>query len=129
VGKVVAPLFLRAVKSAANRSLATIGIRIARVADHDWSDTAKLYPVSADHGAGRVLQRCRSAITSMNGVPGSSKSTIDKMVLSGLQTVVERGPGTGRYLEKTMKAGHPRRAISLKRISHARAGSLLLPLF
>jgi hypothetical protein len=30
-------------------------------------------------------------------------------VFGGLQTVVEIGPGTGRYLEKMLRAGHPSR--------------------
>jgi hypothetical protein len=50
----------------------------------------------------------------MNGMPGLSQSTIDKMASLGvfsepMRAVVEIGPGTGRYLEKTLKAGRPPR--------------------
>jgi hypothetical protein len=112
----MAPLLLRAVKSAVNRSLAPIGVKISRVADHEWSDTANYIPFQ------QTMERASAAKMSvgdyvdavMNGMPGSSQSTIDKMaslgVFSGaLQTVVEIGPGTGRYLEKTLRAGHPSR--------------------
>jgi hypothetical protein len=112
----MAPLFLGAVKSVVNRSLAPIGIKIARVADHDWSDTANFIPFQ------QTMERASAAKMSvgdyvdavMNGVPGSSQSIIDKMTSlgvfsGGLQTVIEIGPGTGRYLEKTLSAGDPSR--------------------
>jgi SAM-dependent methyltransferase len=51
---------------------------------------------------------------SMNGTPGATRATIDK--LSGLgvfagapQTVLEIGPGSGRYLEKTLQECSPGR--------------------
>ena len=52
--------------------------------------------------------------TVMNKVPGSSQGTIDKMAAVGvfsepLAAIVEIGPGTGRYLEKTVKAARPSR--------------------
>jgi len=112
----MATSFLSAVKSVVNRSLAPIGIRIASVADHDWSDSANFIPFH------QTMERASAAKMSvgdyvdavMNGVPGSSQNTIDKMAAlgvfsGGLQTVVEIGPGTGRYLEKTLRAGHPSR--------------------
>lgn len=112
----MAPVFLQTVKSLVNKSLAPIGIRIVKVVDHDWSDTANFIPFQ------QTMDRARDAKMSvgdyvdtvMNVVPGSSQSTVDKMASSGvfsnaLRTVVEIGPGTGRYLEKTLKAGNPSR--------------------
>jgi hypothetical protein len=112
----MAPPFLRAIKSAVNKSLAPIGMRITRTDDHDWNDIANFIPFE------RTLERASIAKMSigdyvdtvMNGVPGSSQSTIDKMASLGvfsepMGTVVEIGPGTGRYLEKTLTAGRPSR--------------------
>jgi hypothetical protein len=82
----MAPLSLRAVKSVVNRSLAPIGIKIVGVADHDWSDPANFIPFQ------QTMERMSAAKMSvgdyvdavMNGVPGSSQSTIDKMACSGV---------------------------------------------
>jgi phospholipid N-methyltransferase len=108
--------FLRAIKSAVNKSLAPIGIRITKADDHNWNDSANFIPFE------RTMERAAMAKMSvgdyvdtvMNGVPGSSQSTIDKMASLGvfsehMGTVVEIGPGTGRYLEKTLTAGRPSR--------------------
>jgi SAM-dependent methyltransferase len=113
---VMAPPFLRAIKSAVNKLLAPIGISITRTDDHDWNDTANFIPFE------RIMERASKAKMSvgdyvdtvMNGVPGSSQSTIDKMASLGVFSepmgpVVEIGPGTGRYLEKTLRAGRPSR--------------------
>jgi hypothetical protein len=112
----MAPAFIRAVKSVVNKSLAPVGIRISKVGDHDWSDTANFIPFQQTmERAGAAKMSVGDYVdTVMNGVPGSSQSTIDKMASLGvfssaLQTVVEIGPGTGRYLEKTLKAGRPSR--------------------
>ncbi|MFC1436848.1 methyltransferase domain-containing protein [Streptacidiphilus sp. N1-10] len=50
----------------------------------------------------------------MNGTPGATQSTIDKLRDLGVfatdpQTVLEIGPGSGRYLEKTLKECSPDR--------------------
>jgi len=113
---VMAPVLLRALKFAVNKSLAPIGMRMTRIGDHDWSDVANFIPFD------RTIEASRTAgmsvgdyvDTVMSGVPGSSQSTIDKMASLGvfsepMHTVVEIGPGTGRYLEKTLKAGRPSR--------------------
>ena len=99
-----------------NKSLAPIGMAITRIDVHDWSDVANFIPfeqtIDAAHKAGMSVADYVDAV--MNGVPGSSQSTIDKMASLGvfidlMRTVVEIGPGTGRYLEKTMKAARPSR--------------------
>ncbi|MGI5193293.1 class I SAM-dependent methyltransferase [Streptomyces sp. CA-288835] len=50
----------------------------------------------------------------MNGTPGATQSTIDELSALGVfaakpQTVLEIGPGSGRYLEKTLKECSPDR--------------------
>jgi Methyltransferase domain len=107
---------LRTIKSAVNKSLAPIGVKIARIDGHDWSDVANFIPfdqtIKAAHMAGLSLGDYVDSV--MNGVPGSSQNTIDKMDSCGvfadqMNTIVEIGPGTGRYLEKTMASIRPSR--------------------
>ncbi|MFF0474930.1 methyltransferase domain-containing protein [Streptomyces sp. NPDC004284] len=50
----------------------------------------------------------------MNGTPGATRSTIDELRALGVfaaapETVLEIGPGSGRYLEKTLKECSPSR--------------------
>ncbi|MFD8076865.1 methyltransferase domain-containing protein [Streptomyces sp. NPDC059718] len=50
----------------------------------------------------------------MNGTPGATQSTVDELRALGVfaanpDTVLEIGPGSGRYLEKTLKACSPGR--------------------
>ena len=101
-------------KSAANRALAPIGIQLTKIDGHDWSDVANFIPfertIEAAKAAGMTVSDYVDSV--MNGVPGSSQATIEKMASLGvfsepLQTIVEIGPGTGRYLEKTLKLAQP----------------------
>ncbi len=107
---------LRTINSAVNKSLAPIGVKITGIDHHDWSDVGNFIPFE------RTMDAARSAGMSvadyvdnvMNGVPGSSQNTVDKMAPLGvfsefIRTVVEIGPGTGRYLEKVRKAARPSR--------------------
>ncbi|RAG86416.1 hypothetical protein DN069_06255 [Streptacidiphilus pinicola] len=50
----------------------------------------------------------------VNGTPGATRATIDELralgvFSAGLRTVLEIGPGSGRYLEKTLKEASPER--------------------
>jgi phospholipid N-methyltransferase len=108
--------FLSTTKVQVNRMLAPMGIRIAKADGHDWSDTANYIPFQGTiDAANRAALSIGDYVDSvMNGVPGSSQSTIDKMASLGvfskpMQTIVEIGPGTGRYLEKTLKTARPQR--------------------
>lgn len=107
---------LHVLKSTVNKSLAPVGIRIEKLDDHAWDDTSSFIPFE------RTMASARSAGLSvgdyvdaiLNRMPGSSQSTIDKMAAAGvfsapLETIVEIGPGTGRYLEKTIHAARPKR--------------------
>jgi len=108
------PVLFRTIASAVNKLLAPIGITITRTDGHDWSDVANFIPFE------RTMESARTAGMSvgdyvdsvMNGMPGSSQSTISKMASVGvfsepMHTIVEIGPGTGRYLEKTLKVARP----------------------
>jgi hypothetical protein len=103
-------------KSALNRSLAPIGVKITGIDNHDWSDVGNFIPFE------RTMEAARRAGMSvadyvdgvMNGAPGSTQNTVDKIASLGvfsepMRTVVEIGPGTGRYLEKILKADRPAR--------------------
>ena len=106
----------RAAAVAVNKLLAPLGLKLARIDAHDWNDVANFIPFE------RTIEAARKAGMSvgdyvdsvMNGTPGMTQDTIDKMASLGvftepLRTVIEIGPGTGRYLERTMKAGRPTR--------------------
>jgi SAM-dependent methyltransferase len=113
---IMAPVLFRALKSAVNVPLASVGMRIARIDDHDWSDVANYIPFerTLEAAAAHGLSVGDYVDTVMNGVPGSSQNTIDAMTSIGVfdaqvRSVVEVGPGTGRYLEKTISIAKPDR--------------------
>ena len=106
----------RTLKTTVNESLAHIGVRIVRIGDHDRNDVANFLPFEPTMEAARKsgLSVGDYVDTVMNGVPGSSQNTIDKIASLGvfserMETIIEIGPGTGRYLEKTLKAAKPTR--------------------
>jgi hypothetical protein len=112
----MAPLILRTIRAALNSSLAPIGMQISRIDNHDWRDTANFIPfdrtIGAAEKAGMSVGDYVDSV--MNGMPGSSQMTIDKLsslsvFAQPMDTIVEIGPGTGRYLEKTLKAARPQR--------------------
>ncbi|MEQ1649753.1 MAG: methyltransferase domain-containing protein [Hyphomicrobiaceae bacterium] len=110
----MAPVLFRALKSAVNVPLASMGMRIERIDDHDWSDVANYIPFERTLEAATALGLSIGDYvdTVMNGVPGSSRQTIEKMAACGVfdaqvKTIVEVGPGTGRYLEKTVEIARP----------------------
>jgi hypothetical protein len=112
----MAVTLMRGVKSIVNRSLAPLGVAITSRNSHDWSDVANFIPfertMAAAGQAGLSIGDYVDSV--MNGVPGSSQGTIDKMAAVGvfsapMDTIVEIGPGTGRYLEKTLKSCRPSR--------------------
>jgi hypothetical protein len=112
----MASILLRTIKSTANTVLAPAGLRLARLDDHGWDDTANFIPFERTVADASAAQLSVGDYVDgvMNGVPGSSQATIDLMASAGvfsqgLDTIVEIGPGTGRYLEKTVKAAQPKR--------------------
>lgn len=107
---------LHNIAAAVNKSLAPIGIKITKSDAHDWNDVANFIPFESTMRAARAAGMCVGDYVDsvMNGVPGSSQDTIDKMASLGvfappMGVIVEVGPGTGRYLEKTLKIAKPSR--------------------
>jgi hypothetical protein len=109
----------RTIKSTVTRLLASLGLKLSRIqrdSDHDPSDVATFIAFRRTMEAARAagLSVGDYVDTVMNKVPGSSQNTIDKMTSVGvfsqpLEIIVEIGPGTGRYLEKTIMAARPSR--------------------
>jgi hypothetical protein len=109
----------RTLKFAVTKSLSSIGLRLTRISpdtDHDPNDITTYIPFERTIAAAQAAQLSVGDYvdTVMNKVPRSSQNTIDRMatlgVFSGpIETIVEIGPGTGRYLEKALKAGRPSR--------------------
>lgn len=95
------------VRTTVNASMRPFGVRIERIDRHDWSDTANFIPLQAtlDAATAASLPLGDYVDSVMNGVPGNSRRTVDKMIEWGALPdasgrIVEIGPGTGRYLEK-----------------------------
>jgi hypothetical protein len=106
------------IKTLLNNALAPLGVKIARAGadSHNWMDTANFIPFEATMNAARQARLSVSDYvdTVMNKSPGSSQQTLDNMASLGVfsrptRVIVEIGPGTGRYLEKTLKYGNPSR--------------------
>ena len=99
-------------KRALNWAAAPLGVKI--VSTHDWSNTRNFIPfeitIKAAQGAGLSIGDYIDSV--INNIPGATQATIDGMsrlgVFSGqIAKVVEIGPGSGRYLEKTIEACSP----------------------
>jgi SAM-dependent methyltransferase len=91
-------------------------VQITLTRRHDWSDTAKFIPLEATlKGAREAGMSVGDYIdTVMNNIPGATQAVIDGMKGLGvfanpIHTVVEIGPGSGRYLEKTQRECSPER--------------------
>jgi hypothetical protein len=104
------------IRTAVKRSFSRVGIEIRRTGTHDWGDTTQFIPfestLKAAREAGISVGDYIDAV--MNKIPGATQTTIDGMrslgVFAGkISTVVEIGPGSGRYLEKTIQACSPER--------------------
>lgn len=104
-------------RGAVNRVLSHGGLELVRAgAQHDWSDTRAFIPLGTTLIAAKRagLSVGDYVDTVMNKQPGGSQKTIDLMASLGVfdrpvETVVEIGPGSGRYLEKTIAACRPAR--------------------
>jgi SAM-dependent methyltransferase len=102
--------------SAVKRSLARLGIEVHLVRHHDWTDLASFIPfeatLKAAADAGLSVGDYIDGV--MNKIPGATQETIRRMkelgVFAGrIETVLEIGPGSGRYLEKTIAECAPKR--------------------
>jgi Methyltransferase domain len=107
-----------AVKATINWALAPLDAKIVRRNEtlHDWRNVQTFIPFEPTLKAAREagLSLGDYIDTVMNRIPGATQATIDQMARLGVfadkvDTVVEIGPGSGRYLEKTLAACHPSR--------------------
>jgi hypothetical protein len=104
------------VKQVVRTALKRLGVDVRRIGGHDWTDIGSFIPfeptLKAADAAGLSVGDYIDQV--MNGIPGATQNTIDQMrslgVFSGkLATVLEIGPGSGRYLEKTLRECSPER--------------------
>lgn len=105
----------RMAKAYVRRAFSAIGIEVRR-ASHDWSDTAQFIPLKETlEGAKRAGLSVGDYIDGvMNHIPGTTQATIDVMRSFGvfensIDRAIEIGPGSGRYLEKTIAICAPKR--------------------
>jgi SAM-dependent methyltransferase len=99
-----------------NRVLSPLGIEIIRRRGHDWGDTRTFLPFEQTiaSAARRGLSLNDYIDEVINKIPGATQATIDGMKNLGvfarpIHSVVEIGPGSGRYLEKTLAQCAPER--------------------
>lgn len=102
------------IKTAINAALAPVGLKVVRDG-HDWNDQRQYLPVQ------ETLAQAQKAGLSVGdyidvtyNVAGATEATIEQMARAGvfdkpLDTVVEIGPGSGRYLDRVVKQFAPRR--------------------
>jgi hypothetical protein len=103
-------------KGAVNWVIGPLGMEVVRKDQHDWSDTRNFIPIGDTlAGAKRAGLSVGDYIdTVLNNIPGATQSTVDEMEKLGVfaapvKTVLEIGPGSGRYLEKTVAVCSPGR--------------------
>ncbi|MFE0425016.1 methyltransferase domain-containing protein [Streptomyces sp. NPDC058953] len=104
-----------ALKSGAKRLLGRTGFDIVRSANNlrGIDDFIPFEPtMRAARAAGLSVGDYIDEV--MNGTPGATQSTVDELGALGVfaadpKTVLEIGPGSGRYLEKTLKECSPSR--------------------
>jgi hypothetical protein len=117
-------------KQGLNALLAHVGLKVARLGSPDTTDVRDFIPLEETIAA---AERAHLSLgdyidTVLNNIPGATQDTIDEMSRLGvfsmpIETVVEIGPGSGRYLEKTVSACAPER-YEIYETSSAWAGYL-----
>ncbi|MER6787623.1 methyltransferase domain-containing protein [Streptomyces sp. NPDC000658] len=105
----------KALKSGAKRLLGRAGFDIVR-SSNNRGGVDDFLPFEATMRAARAagLSVGDHIDAVMNGTPGATQSTIDELRALGVfaarpASVLEIGPGSGRYLEKTLKECSPER--------------------
>lgn len=102
------------VKKAVNTALSSFGLKLVRDRS-DGNDDSQYIPFEATIAAARAASlSVGDYIDQRYNVSGATQSTIDQMAALGvfsapLNTVVEIGPGSGRYLEKIVRQYSPSR--------------------
>lgn len=107
---------LRKVGRGANTVLRHAGVELVPAGRHNFEDQEAYLPLEATlkAAADAGLSVGDYIDTVMNKTPGATQATIDAMSRLGVfeqkgGTIVEIGPGSGRYLERVMRAAAPSR--------------------
>ncbi|WP_291846009.1 methyltransferase domain-containing protein [Bradyrhizobium sp.] len=98
----------------ANLVLSPIGLKLSR-SSHDWGDVSSFIPFEQT-----IIEAKNSGlplgeyIDARQGIAGATQAVIDEMKRLGvfeqpLHTILEIGPGSGRYLERTLRECSPER--------------------
>jgi hypothetical protein len=97
-----------------NAPLALVGLEVrSSFREHDWDDPEQYIPFRETiDGAKQAGLSVGDYIDTTYNKPGATQKTIDQMEGLGvfrdkIERVCEIGPGSGRYLEKTIKACNP----------------------
>jgi len=107
---------LKSARKTVNRCLFPLGLEVIRKDSHDSRDQSNFLPfertIAAAERSGLSVGDYIDEV--MNKQPGATQATIDGMMRLGvfarrITNVVEIGPGSGRYLEKTVAACSPTR--------------------
>lgn len=104
-------------KYAIDRAVSPLGLELVNKGSrHDWSNIANYIPfeptIEAAKQAGLSVGDYIDEV--MNGIPGATQHTVDQIAAMGvfdgpIELVVEIGPGSGRYIDKTLKRCTPKR--------------------
>jgi hypothetical protein len=108
---------VKTIGSGVNRVLGPIGLKLER-AGHDWSDVSSFIPFDETMANARTYQANGTSlgdyIDIRQGITGATQTTISQMAELGvfdgsIRSIVEIGPGTGRYLDYTLRQCSPER--------------------
>jgi hypothetical protein len=102
-------------RKGARRTLQNLGFDIVRTEKkgHDWSDVRQFIPLKETlAGAEAAKLSVGEYIDTKHNVPGATQGTHDRLIEIGvfkepIERVCEIGPGSGRFLEKTLQTCKP----------------------
>ena len=106
--------FSRTIGQVANHVLEPLGLKIARTG-HDWSDVSSYIPFDETIANAEACHLpLGDYIDARQGITGTTQATIKTMkelgVFDGsIRSILEIGPGTGRYLDCTLRECSPER--------------------
>lgn len=98
----------------ANYALGPVGLKLSR-SGHDWGDVSTFIPFEETMAeAEKSGLPLGEYIDARQGIAGATQATIQEMKNLGIfqqptKSILEIGPGSGRYLEKTLRECSPDR--------------------
>jgi len=105
----------RTARKSINGAFGMVGLQRVRISKktHDWGDVGQFIPLEETlAGAREAHLPLGEYIDTKHNVPGTTQATHDRLVAMGvfhdrIDRVCEIGPGSGRFLEKTVQACKP----------------------